>query len=413
MWRLTQDVSLFDSLPHGDPVSTPAAIVPRHNAALLGALVAEAALPSHPLQNCRSVAARLSTKEDWEARTARRRRKPVMRYFTSDTSAAVFHRAQMYNPAAGYAAVWNAGAEAFITSACAPVIGELAGALPDTAAGLMIVTHPDDELIFGGQLLLTAPPRTWVVAVATYDGSRKLHCLCARLQLAACVHLPHADAFTSAWDNRLVRDLSALVTARAWGSIVTHSPSGEYGHAQHRSLSHIVTTLVRHANLATGREVPLSYFSDRREDASGDNRTALNLARRNAVVALYAHAGVDVGQYMPMIRAYGGVRPAQLFPEEGGSHSLIQPSSTSSPAPADHPEEGLAETSHQGVTADAQGSASSDFGRSRGSAAASRSRDSQPLRGRVRPPKISSRVLCNTPDAPTLALELDMYTYRP
>lgn len=123
-----------------------------------------------------------------------------------------------------------------------------------TPSRLMIVAHPDDESLFGGEAL-TSSGHWMVVCVTNASNETRRRELAAAMQSigASYTMLDHADDLHNGnFSPLLETQLRALVDAAPYELIVTHGPSGEYGHPQHRA----VHALVR--RLAAGR--PLYVF---------------------------------------------------------------------------------------------------------------------------------------------------------
>ena len=127
---------------------------------------------------------------------------------------------------------------------------------------LMIVAHPDDELIFGGKELLKE--KGWKVICVT-NASRKSHNLFSnnfkKKRYAEFItvmnRLGHAyeiwdfedNLYNANWDDKLLlKQLKRVINERKYDKIVTHNLEGEYGHVQHIKVSQLVHQL-RPANL--------------------------------------------------------------------------------------------------------------------------------------------------------------------
>eukprot|EP01134_Creolimax_fragrantissima_P008287 CFRG8287T1 len=128
--------------------------------------------------------------------------------------------------------------------------------IPDTVARkaprkLMIVSHPDDEVIFGGSALLDLngkPKKDWLIIYATMDPNRinMSHTLADRWGWNGILNFAQAD--TNSYDQLLhvdfVEDLCEVLCAHKWDTVVTHGLSGEYGHVIHQKLHRIVSSLL-------------------------------------------------------------------------------------------------------------------------------------------------------------------------
>ena len=118
------------------------------------------------------------------------------------------------------------------------------------AAQLMVVSHADDEILFGGNLLEEGP--WWLVVVVAMpkdDGEAEVRELELQQALA---HFPWVlEVRTLGYEEcsqcaplhpEVYEDLKALLAVK-WQRVVTHGPMGEYGHPQHRELHLAVKAL--------------------------------------------------------------------------------------------------------------------------------------------------------------------------
>ncbi|QGQ97522.1 PIG-L family deacetylase [Paenibacillus psychroresistens] len=111
---------------------------------------------------------------------------------------------------------------------------------------LMIVTHPDDETIFGGAQLIQE--KGWMVICMT-NGDNKVR----RKEFIKVMKKVDAEfeiwEYADKWDGdfdriRLKTDLAELLERQPLDKVVTHNLKGEYGHTQHKVLSKLVHELV-------------------------------------------------------------------------------------------------------------------------------------------------------------------------
>lgn len=113
---------------------------------------------------------------------------------------------------------------------------------------LMIVAHPDDDLLWGGDHL--AEGGYFVLCLTNGNNERRSTEFEAMKETVGCrgLILSYPDKVAderSEWKylrDSLYEDLSLILTCRDWTSIVTHNPDGEYGHIQHKITSERVTT---------------------------------------------------------------------------------------------------------------------------------------------------------------------------
>jgi hypothetical protein len=116
------------------------------------------------------------------------------------------------------------------------------------ASRLMIVCHPDDELLFGGLALLRLDG--WKVLCLTNGGHKR-----RSAEFRAAMERTDGVWEYEMWDHadqlvgkRLHADVEAglrrELESRAYEMVATHNWKGEYGHAQHRLVGSLVPRLV-------------------------------------------------------------------------------------------------------------------------------------------------------------------------
>ena len=102
-----------------------------------------------------------------------------------------------------------------------------------TSKKLMIVAHPDDELIFGGAELIKYGNEYKVVCLTNLNNKkRKVEFIkvMKELNVNDWEILDYPDKL----DNSVKFDIKNIINSRKWDKIVTHNPIGEYGHPQHK-----------------------------------------------------------------------------------------------------------------------------------------------------------------------------------
>lgn len=122
--------------------------------------------------------------------------------------------------------------------------------IPKDTKKLMIVAHPDDELIWGGSRLFADD---WFVVCITNGDNKTRH---KELDMVMketgdsylIMNFPDkVDGKKSDWSKdkeKINKYLSDIINMRDWDEIVTHNPAGEYGHIHHKMTSEMVTNLV-------------------------------------------------------------------------------------------------------------------------------------------------------------------------
>lgn len=127
---------------------------------------------------------------------------------------------------------------------------------------LMIVAHPDDEMIWGGAHLIQDD---YLVVCITCGGNKKRVKEFRKVMIATnddFIILNYPDLVgkkqalkkrkRSEWikeRKNLEEQLEYIIKAKKWKMIVTHNPKGEYGHIHHKMTSNIVTKKSQGLNL--------------------------------------------------------------------------------------------------------------------------------------------------------------------
>jgi hypothetical protein len=98
---------------------------------------------------------------------------------------------------------------------------------------LMIVAHPDDELIFGGAELIQHGPEYKVICLTNKSNktrSKEFEQVMGKLNVGSWEMLDYEDKL----DSTKEFNLNDILSYKDWKKIVTHNPIGEYGHPQHK-----------------------------------------------------------------------------------------------------------------------------------------------------------------------------------
>lgn len=112
---------------------------------------------------------------------------------------------------------------------------------------LMIVAHPDDEILFGGGELLKE--KGWKVICVTNGANIKRAEEFKSIMESVGAEYEIWD-FPDVWEGdfdrpALTKKLKKALNNKNYKKIVTHNPTGEYGHSQHIALSEIVHSLCK------------------------------------------------------------------------------------------------------------------------------------------------------------------------
>ena len=113
---------------------------------------------------------------------------------------------------------------------------------------LMVVSHPDDEAIFGGSALMSEGG--WKVVCTTCGGDKVRRAEFEKAMAYADVleyeMWDFKSDLNSTYDEKELKSkLSRVLKEREYSKIVTHNDKGEYGHLQHKFLSRTMSELVK------------------------------------------------------------------------------------------------------------------------------------------------------------------------
>ena len=114
---------------------------------------------------------------------------------------------------------------------------------------LMVVAHPDDDLLFGGTELMKDDYVVVCVTCGTSKTRLKEFKRMMNYFEDEYITLGYPDLVEgkkSEWIDEydlITRDIKNIINLREWDKIVTHNPNGEYGHIHHKMTNRIVTGL--------------------------------------------------------------------------------------------------------------------------------------------------------------------------
>jgi LmbE family N-acetylglucosaminyl deacetylase len=115
---------------------------------------------------------------------------------------------------------------------------------------LMIVAHPDDEILWGGKELIEDDYLVVCVTCGTrakrvFEFVKAMHATGDKY-----IMLGYPDKTNGQRDNwdtvykDINKDLKDIIDLKDWDLIVVHNPDGEYGHQHHKMLNVMVTDTV-------------------------------------------------------------------------------------------------------------------------------------------------------------------------
>ncbi|MFT3951140.1 MAG: PIG-L family deacetylase [Oscillospiraceae bacterium] len=147
---------------------------------------------------------------------------------------------------------------------------------------LMIVAHPDDDIIWGGAHLMEGSYLVVCVTGGTSEVRAKEFLKAMDRTGDKAVMLGFPDKVLgkrSNWKNcsdDIEKDLTEIMALKHWNMIVTHNPDGEYGHNQHILTDQLVTKAY---NQVCADEDNLWYFGKYYSPAAEKDYAATNPPR--------------------------------------------------------------------------------------------------------------------------------------
>lgn len=114
---------------------------------------------------------------------------------------------------------------------------------------LMIVSHPGDEIIFGGAHLLKDNYLVVCITCGVEENITQNFIEVMQKTKDKYIILGYPEYTNNEKDNwneyydAIKEDLSNIIRLKEWSTITTHNPEGEYGSIQHKKTSKIVTSI--------------------------------------------------------------------------------------------------------------------------------------------------------------------------
>lgn len=131
---------------------------------------------------------------------------------------------------------------------------------------LMVISHPDDESLFGGLRLMSPPSASqcrgrWKVMCLTNVGSperlERFRCAMGTADADYAIYAHEDGAHLHRVHHHMRAEILRMMRSGNFKQIWTHGRKGEYGHLQHKAVSLAVTKL--HA--AAGGRSTLHYLT--------------------------------------------------------------------------------------------------------------------------------------------------------
>jgi hypothetical protein len=108
---------------------------------------------------------------------------------------------------------------------------------------LMVVAHPDDELLFGGTQLFEPG---WKVVCVTNGGNKTRSIEFSRLmQELNCAYemWDFVDNYSLPLDPKVAEELQKTLAGKSYQKVLTHNKDGEYGHPHHIQIHEILAKM--------------------------------------------------------------------------------------------------------------------------------------------------------------------------
>jgi len=124
---------------------------------------------------------------------------------------------------------------------------------------LIIVAHPDDEILFAYSQLVNSNWHVVSVTGANRQTKTEFMDIMSSLNLT-CNIWEHDDSWNGTFSTNEISSKLIPVLSKGFDNILTHGPSGEYGHTQHKDLYRIVSSLVHENLYIFGQNIkPISF----------------------------------------------------------------------------------------------------------------------------------------------------------
>lgn len=156
---------------------------------------------------------------------------------------------------------------------------------PDTPRKvLMVVAHPDDEVLWGGEYLLKEGQKVHVVVTSTLNRDTSTRYDEFR---AVQEHLGYHGEFLDGKDSlkivetglesHIQQRIQTLVCGKDWERIITHGPEGEYGHPHHQMVHDSVLDAVRMCCYSSDRLFVFEPHPSKNREFSGAKQAVAKL----------------------------------------------------------------------------------------------------------------------------------------
>ena len=155
-------------------------------------------------------------------------------------------------------------------------------AVSDSTKKLMIVAHPDDEVLWGGGHLMSGDYLVVCITNGRDETRAKEFADVAKASNNDCIILKHPDKVAGKRDNwskvksKILKDIESIMTYKKWDEIVTHNSNGEYGHVHHQTLHSLVTEIYDRDNIDSELYCFGKYYRKSKIDSVKDKLVPLS-----------------------------------------------------------------------------------------------------------------------------------------
>jgi LmbE family N-acetylglucosaminyl deacetylase len=159
---------------------------------------------------------------------------------------------------------------------------------------LMIVAHADDECIFAGDYLIDSND-SWEIMCIVVPDHMSLFRIAMFLENVTdylgvkTSMLSYEDTRQNPIKGNVFKDLLHKITEKKWKKIVTHGPTGEYGHVHHVQVHKEVVNIVKALNIVE----KLYVFNPYQEFDAQDPKKVLEQKISDQKSALFTHTYDD------------------------------------------------------------------------------------------------------------------------
>lgn len=154
---------------------------------------------------------------------------------------------------------------------------QLKSVVDDSTKKLMIVAHPDDEVIWGGGHLMSGDYLVVCITNGKNEVRAKEFADVSKASNNKCIILKYPDKVGGRRDNwskvksKIQQDLENIMTYKKWDEIVTHNTNGEYGHIHHQSVHSFVTEIYDRLDIDSELYCFGKYYTKSKIDSVKEN----------------------------------------------------------------------------------------------------------------------------------------------